>query len=497
MHRVAVVGAGIGGLSAALSLQSKGMDVTVFERLDSPGGKLHQQSIGTEQIDSGPTVFTLKPVFDRLFAQANHHFEDEVDLLKTELIARHSWVDRSTLDLFSNVEQSAAVIETFASARDAQNYRRFADESKNVFDLLDKTFMQAQQPGMLELSLGHGLKHALCMPRIKPFKTLWSHVASSFDDPRLQQLFARYSTYCGSSPYLAPATLMLIAHAERDGVYQLRDGMHALATAMVGVFQKLGGDIRYSKAIKSIETSNNSVTGLRLEDESLFETSTIVYNGDTEALTRGLLGDKVERSLPSRKVNSLSALTKCLIAKPRGFELAHHNVFFGNDYKSEFDSIFKHGQTTQHPTVYICAQDRGPELATSKEDSAANTTAEKIFCLVNAPSTKNAEDTNEEIARQAEQGMLSTLARHGLELEEFAERSVVTTPADFAAQFPGSDGALYGSPTHGWAGSFKRPGSRCRVKGLYLAGGSVHPGPGLPMVAISGQLAAEALLSDL
>jgi 1-hydroxycarotenoid 3,4-desaturase len=213
-----------------------------------------------------------------------------------------------------------------------------------------------------------------------------------------------------------------------------------------------------------------------------------VFNGDIAALTSGLLGEDMQRAAPPRRgeARSLSAVTWSLAAKAHGFPLVYHSVLFGSDYADEFASIFQRREVTREPTVYICAKGRARE--TDTDDGP-----EPLFLLVNAPPRPMSDDEAEAIERRT----FALLERHGLDIQVDPSARVRTTPDDFATLFPGSEGAIYGWPTHGWSGSFRRQGSRAHIPGLYLAGGTVHPGPGVPMVALSGRLAAASVRADL
>ncbi|MET0971428.1 MAG: FAD-dependent oxidoreductase, partial [Tardiphaga sp.] len=204
--RVVIVGAGVAGLASAVTLAAQGVDVTVLERCETPGGKLRQISIDDRQIDSGPTVFTMRWVFDELFAQAGLTFTDQVRLQPLDILARHAWDATSRLDLFADEERSVAAIGGFAGAAEAARYRAFCRDTKRIYDILETPFLRADRPSMGALLGANGFRGLFELPEIKPFSTMASALAKYFHDPRLRQLFGRYATYCGSSPYLAPAT---------------------------------------------------------------------------------------------------------------------------------------------------------------------------------------------------------------------------------------------------------------------------------------------------
>ena len=486
---VIVVGAGMGGLAAALDLSARGVRVTVLEQHGHPGGKMRQVEFNGRGIDSGPTVFTMRWIFDDLFSEIGLNFDDHVTLHEAQLLARHAWQDGGRLDLFADVASSARAIRALSGAEDAQAYRDFAVQSAKIFDTLDLPFMRNQRPSPIELGLRVGIGGLADLLATKPFVTLWNDLGKRFRDPRLVQLFSRYSTYCGSSPFRAPATLQLIAHAERAGVWYVNGGMQALAHALADAAMANGVAFRYLEPVRRFLTFDGRITGVTLASGEAVMGDAVIFNGDTAAIANGLLGEELGATVPKlpRDKRSLSAITWSMLANVSGFPLAHHNVIFGADYKDEFDAIFERQRISASPTVYICAQDRTDD---APPESAG---PERLLCLINAP----ARVLSEADVALAEDAMLNGLAKQGLVLEHAPGDCVRTTPGEFAKLFPATDGALYGRPTHGWFGSFARPGARGRIEGLYLAGGSVHPGAGVPMTAMSGRLAAACVRRDL
>ncbi|MDJ0760656.1 MAG: phytoene desaturase family protein [Woeseiaceae bacterium] len=481
---VIVVGAGMGGLVSALDLAATGFRVTLLERQSEPGGKMHEVTVGGDGVDSGPTVFTMRWVFDSLFKDAGLSLDDCVELVEAEDLARHAWLDGSRLDLYADLERSVASVAEFAGSAEAEAYRQFACQSASVFETLDDTFMRCEKPGPFGLTLSVGLTRLNRLLQTKPFSSLWAELGRVFRDPRLRQLFARYATYCGSSPFESPATLMLIAHAERAGVWMVRGGMQRFAEALLKAAQDRGVETRLDTAVDEIVSERSKVVGVRLQNGETLSSDFVVFNGDVNALSHGLLGASVEKAVPDRRKESrsLSALTWSMKATPRGFPLRYHTVFFGADYRAEFDAIFKRQTVCDEPTLYVCAQDR----IEGREPEGA----EKLFVLMNAPPRALSESEIDDFEARA----FSLLGRHGLGLDiASVERRI---PSDFDARFPGSQGAIYGWPTHGAFGTFKRSGSRSSIKGLYFAGGTVHPGPGIPMAALSGRIAAASIRKD-
>ena len=398
------------------------------------------------------------------------------------ILARHAWSDSERLDLHADLAASANAIGAFSGAAEAQRFVDFSAEARRIYRTLEMPFLRAQRPGPISLAMSNGLSGMAAMARINPFETMWKGLGRHFRDPRLRQLFGRYATYCGSSPFLAPATLMLVAHVEQAGVWTVKGGMHELALALEALARRKGVTFRYAETVTGIETAGGRVSAVRTERER-FDCSAAIVNADSNAVAAGLLGRAVKRSvMPVQpKQRSLSAITWAAVAETSGFPLARHNVFFSRDYAEEFRTL-KTGYPIE-PTVYICAQDReghqgGPE---------------RLLVLVNSPANGDHAPQPHEAVERA---MRAKLAQCGLHVDFTPDTTIITDPARFDGLFPATGGALYGRASHGWMASFQRPAARTKIPGLFVAGGSVHPGPGVPMAMLSGRLAAESLLAS-
>ncbi len=499
LRHVVVVGAGIGGLAAAAVLAHDGVAVTVLERAALPGGKMRNVLVDGRAIDAGPTVFTLRPVFEALFERLGEPLDAHLALHRLHTLARHAWADGAQLDLHADAEATVDAIGRFAGAAEARRYEHFAQRAARVFRALEYSYMRAPRPTPWSLARRAGLGGLPDLLRIAPFARLWSELQREFSNPRLQQLFGRYATYCGSSPFRAPATLMLVAHAERAGVWRVDGGLQAVAAVLAGLAAARGATLRYGAHVGRIDVDKGRVCGVQLAGGERLAADAVVFNGDTQALSLGLLGADVASAVPAVPMlrRSLSALTWNLVAPTSGFRLAHHNVFFSDAYASEFNDILVAQRLPRTPTVYVCAPDRvdGYEDGRRVVEDAATAGPERLMCLVNAPATADGRGLGAKELDTCEQTTFAHLLRCGLRIERSPASTVRTTPDDFHRMFPGTGGALYGPATHGWRASFTRPGSATRLPGLVLAGGSVHPGPGVPMAAMSGLLAAQHLLA--
>lgn len=487
---VVVLGAGAGGLAAAVDLARSGYRVTVVETAESVGGKMNQVVVQGQGIDTGPTVFTMKWIFDALFNDAGGDLDAALGQRALGTLAKHWWPGGARLDLDANINVSAANIAAFSDAANAQGYRAFCRDSAAIHNTLRDTFMAAQKPNPLSLAARVGFGKLGALLQTRPHQTLWRALGSYFTDPRLQQLFGRYATYVGSSPLAAPATLMLIAHVEQTGVWVLPGGMSSLAQALRRLAEAHGAAFRCNCKVMRVMTHNKQVSGVELETGERITADAVIFNGDVAALANGLLGDASRRAVGSVPPTGrgLSAITWTGMVDPGDFRLGYHNVFFDHQYPEEFEAIFKRGKRVDRPTVYVCAQDRS--------NGHTPKGRERALILINAPANGDRQEWSEPMLQDAWQATTSVLGRAGLKLA-LEDGAVNRSPHFYHQRYPASGGSLYGRASHGMFSSFSRPGARSRLGGLYLCGGSVHPGPGVPMATLSGRLAARAVIEDM
>ena len=491
---VVIIGAGMGGLAAALHLAVHGVEVVVLERAAAPGGKMRQVAVDGHLLDAGPTVLTMPWVLETLLREAGTTLAEALPLRPAEILARHAWSGEERLDLFACPDRSEAAIAAFAGRREADGFRTFLDRARRVYEALEGPFIRGPRPSVLGLVGRIGARGLPDLWRGGPFGTLWQALGDHFRDPRLRQLFGRYATYCGSSPFAAPAILMLVAHVEQAGVWLVEGGMHRLAALMADLAAGRGADLRYGAEVAEIVVAAGRPTGVVLRSGERIAAGAVLVNADPAAVARGHFGRAVAAAVPTMRPRdrSLSAVTWAMAATTHGFPLVRHNVFFSADYPAEFRAIFEGNRLPDDPTVYVCAQDRGADA----DGEAGVPGAERLLCLVNAPATGDGAPPTPAEIESCERRMFERLARCGLTVRPGPKESIRTGPAEFDRLFPATGGALYGMASHGWRASFDRPGSRTRMPGLYLAGGGTHPGPGVPMAILSGRLAAAAVLQD-
>lgn len=492
---VVVVGAGFGGLAAAVELACSGRRVVVLEREAAPGGKARTVEVAGRPIDVGPTVLTMRWVFDALFARAGRRLDDALSVTASQVIARHAFADGSMLDLFPDAEASAAAIAALCGPKEADGYRSFASHGAAITEAVRGPFLESERPslgGLIGQSARLGMRR---LAQVDAHRTMWRALSATFEDARLRALFGRYATYVGSSPFEAPATLNLIAHVEREGVAVVRGGMAHLARVIAVLAEELGVTFRYRTTVREITVAAGRASGVTVEDarggRERIPAAAVIANADVAVLAGGHLGEAARRAVPPRRRErrSLSAVTWAVVGRAEGFPLVHHNVFFSADYPAEHAALFGESRLPDDPTVYVCAQDR------PAHDAAAPEGDERLFVIVNAPARADTSPLSNEEVQRCERSMFSRLSKAGLQITPRA--MVTTTPTSFERLAPGSGGALYGDAAHGPFSALQRPQARTKLPGLFLAGGSVHPGPGAPMAALSGKTAARTALAYL
>ena len=488
--KIIVVGAGVGGLSAALQLAHKGYEVNIFDIHGTAGGKMRTVNTSAGPVDAGPTVFTLKHLFKSLFLDVGEQIEDHLCISPEPILARHFWRDGSTLDLYSNIERSCAELKRFSGQHAVDEFREFDFVTKKLFSSFDDPILQSPEPSLIATAAKtfkhlHKINSAL-----QPGRTLNTFAQLKFTDVRLQQLFSRYSTYVGGSPYNSPAILSLIWQAESLGVWRIKGGMYKLAETLRNLAEKRGATFYFNSPVSKIIVKNNEVVGIRLESDKEFYSNHLIFNGDPKALFDGLLGKEVRKSVSKKNVKprSLSAYVWTFSAKTPMPDLIHHNVFFNENYRSEFDDIAA-GHIPTDPTLYVCAQDRGKILKKKNE--------EKFEIIMNAAPIFNKTYTHEKEYLLCREITFENLKKMGLTFDRIPQMEALTTPRNFHQLFPASNGSLYGLSPQKVMTTFLRPLSRTKMKGLYLAGGGVHPGPGIPMAMLSGRHAAATIIKDL
>ena len=494
MDQIIIIGAGIGGLSAAIRLAAAGKRVIIYEKNAIVGGKMGQIRRGGFRWDTGPSVITMRHVLADLFAHAGRNLEDYLTLEPVEPLTRYFYPDGVVFDASRDwphmAEQIAALDE-----RDVEGYLRYLAYAARIHRITGPIFIYDEPPtprSFLRVPIGDWLK-------ADPLRTMHQAICRHVHSPHLRQLLGRFATYVGGSPYDAPATLNVIAHVElTGGVWYPRGGVYAIAQALAQLAGELGVEIYTGQPVTRILTAAQQVTGIALADSSVVEAAAVVANVDVATTYRHLLPDtgRVRRRLRSLTEQEPSCSGFVLLLGVETADLpanaptlAHHNIFFSADYQQEFDEIFKQGIPPNQPTVYLAITGK-----TDAQDAPPG--CENWFLLVNAPPLGPAFDWSTQ-ADAYRRRVLNTLATFGLDLSAAIREEIMLTPADLARQTGAWRGALYGASANSRWTAFRRPHNRCPdFRGLYFAGGTTHPGGGVPMVVLSGSVAAKLLLQD-
>ena len=486
MKPVIIIGAGIGGLCAAVHLAAAGRQVLVLEQNDAPGGKMSEVRHGGYRWDTGPSVITMRHVFEDLFRTAGKRLEDYVEFVPVEPLTRYVYPDGTIFDASRDlphmVEQIRAIDE-----RDIEGYLAYLSYVAQIHRVTGPTFIYGEPVNFRtfgKISPRDGLK-------IDGFRTMQRAIESHVRSPHLRQLLGRFATYVGASPFLAPATLNVIAHVEmNEGVWYPRGGIYRLAEAMTRLAGDLGVEIHTNRHVEEIILRDGRAVGVRTDDETL-EASAVIANVDVATVYERLLPETHRGRLRklSRAEPSCSGFIMLLGVRGEHPELAHHTIFFSPDYHREFDDIFKRGRPPENPTIYVAVTSKR-----TPEDAPAG--CENWFVMVNAPALGPQWNWNRQTGRYRDM-ILDTLAGYGLDVRNRIESEQILTPEDIEHRTGARRGALYGISSNSRWAAFRRPHNRAPdVPGLYFTGGTTHPGGGVPMVALSGRLAAAYVIGD-
>jgi len=479
-----VVGGGVGGLVSAIRLAAAGRSVALFERNAQFGGKLAVRERDGFVFDTGPSLLTLPSLLDEVFQLAGTSLTAEVDLVRLDPSFRYFWPDASTVTFRDQPVATAEALDAFSPGSGAE-YLDYLRRARTIWQTSERTFLAGDMGS--PLSLLRRLRSPRDFARIDARRTLASRVEKSFSDARLRQWLGRYATYSGSDPSLAPATLGCIAAVEADfGAWYVRGGLGALRDALVRVAQRCGVEMYADSEVLAIVATNRRVAGVRVaqsgEAEQEFLANVIVCNADAEHLYRDLLPHARRLKEVQHIERSTSGIAVMVGVEGRTPLVAHHNVWFSRDYGREFRDIAE-GRIPRHPTIYGC-------ISSVTDPTQAPTDCENWFLLINTPADERA------VTEEVGTWLLDELATLGPDLRARARFIEVIGPHDIARKYRSPRGAIYGTSSNGRSAAFRRPAIRGPLRGLYLVGGSTHPGGGLPLVTISARIATNLILRN-
>ncbi len=487
MSRVVVVGAGVGGLAAAARLAARGHDVTVCEQAQVVGGKLglleRRTEAGTFRFDTGPSLLTMPEVFADLFAATGDEWPAGLDLQRLDPLIRHRFADGTRLDTAADLDETSIRMDAAFGPGAGAEWCRLMARTDRMWAAVRRPFLESPVGGVRDLA--RQAVRVRDLQTIAPGRTLRWLGQRYLTDPRQRTLFERYATYTGSDPRRAPATLGVVPYVEqRYGGWYLRGGLRTLADELARRVSGLGGRIRTGTDVTRIETAGGGVTGVLLADGHRLPADVVVANADAAHVYRDLIPRPALVRRARRSTPSLSGFVMLLGVRGRTPGLAHHNVLFPASYDAEFDAIFGDpAAPVADPTIYISAPD-DPALRPDGHEA--------WFVLVNAPrhgTGPGAVDwSSAELSGSYSGRLFGLLAQRGLGITERLLFCHVITPADLAEATRAPGGAIYGTSSNGARSAFLRPPNRSPVPGLFLVGGSAHPGGGLPLVALSARI---------
>ncbi len=486
MKTVAIIGGGLGGLTAAITLASSGYHVKLFEKNSHFGGKMLAVDQEGYHFDFGPNTITLPHVFQNVLEKAglnpNHYFTFE----KLTHHTRNTFSDGLSFDLSSSESYMTNQLKQL-DPKGAAKYKSFIKDIEKLYSLSNQHFFHRTFQSWrdyLSPQLGNALR------KVKPTRTLHDFYEQYFQNPRIIQALDRYATYIGSNPYVAPATFAMIAYLELvDGVYYTKGGNTNIAKGFVHAAKDLGVELYANAKVRQLHVHQKQVEGVVLENGETIEADEVIINGDLLKAYPDLVSEEHRPHFSNQKVRefepSISGFVILAGLEGRIPDLHHHHVFFSGNYKKEFKQI-ESGHYATEPTIYICTS--------SKVDPDVSPNGDNCFILVNAPPTSVGEDDDLD-PEEYKQVIYDRLKSFGIDIQSKLKYEQVWTPEDIRDKFGAFRGSLYGPASNRKVDAFARPFNRSQdIQNLYFAGGSTHPGGGSPMVVLSGKNVAEAIV---
>jgi len=500
MARVAVIGAGMAGLSVSARLAKRGHEVTILERASTIGGKLGRYERDGFVFDTGPSLLTLPAVYRDTFRKSGRPLERELELVPVDPAFCYRFADGAQVRL-PNASRSGVkhALDAAFGGGAGEQWASLLARAGAIWDVTRGPFLQSPLEGPRTLArLARNVDH---VRTVAPWQTLRGIGKQYLRDPHLRQMLDRYATYSGSDPRRAPGVLSTIPYVEQTfGAWHVPGGLRNLGEALAARVRLRGATLRTDAQVTEVLTTAGRASGVRLADGETVPADVVVANCDASTLYGRLLGGhrasrEVMGSITKAGL-SFSGFVLLLAVRGRTPGMAHHTVAFPHDYDDEFDSLFgtsrRAARPVPDPAVYICNPD--DELMRPEGH-------ESWFVLVNAPRQRDPAGPDRQpgtvdwtapgVADQYADHVLDVLAGRGLDVRDRLLWRVVRTPADLEAETGAPGGAIYGTSSNSQRAAFLRPANASPVPGLYLVGGSSHPGGGLPLVGMSAEIVSD------
>jgi len=484
---IKIIGAGLGGLAVSCLLAKKGHTVSIFEKNERPGGKIDEIRARGFRFDTGPSLLTMPFILESLFDFCDVDINDYLDIQPVDPICRYFYPNGTQFDCFQDSSLNIAQIQEFAPS-DVEAYEEFLDYSEQLYERTKEAFLFNPLYGLSDV----GTLNLTDFFRIDAFHTVAERVDEMFQSSELRQFFKRFTTYNGSSPFLAPATLNVIPHVELTlGGYYINGGMYSLIESLGQLANKLGVEIFYNTGITKINTDRGKISGLTNQAGNHIPADLVVSNADAHETYLNLFTDSEISTVKQKRIASLepscSGFVLLLGIDTTYDKLTHHNIFFSEDYDWEFRQIFEQKIMPMDPTIYVA------NTSNTNPDHAPKGSS-NLFVLVNAPYLSDEYDWQKKEEAYS-QKIIKRLESRGLtNLNEHIEFKKSITPRDFYNRYQSNKGSIYGTSSNSKFAAFMRPRNKSRsIDGLYLVGGSTHPGGGIPLVSLSAFHAAELI----
>jgi len=485
-----IIGAGMGGLAAAVDLAARGKRVAVYEHAPTPGGKVAVALEDGVEFDTGPSLLTWPAVFEELFVRAGTTLAEHVRLIDHDPAFRYVWPDGTTLDMARGREASIESVRRSLGPKAGEELDRFLRYAEGIWNVAAPEFIEHDAPDFFGL-LRRGLPGLRAASQIDAFATMRGAIKDRVRSPHLAAILLRFATYTGSDPRRTPATLCSIAHVEMTlGAFGVAGGMIELVRALSRLAINLGASIHCGARVERVLVDGGRACGIALEGGTVIGARCVISNAEVGHLA-SLLPPTSRGVVQAPEELTTSGVTFVSRARRRSGAAARaaHTVLFSRDVDQEVADLFDGHMPPREPTVYVCAQ----EIAHQRTGWAEH---EPIFAMGNAPATRQARYDDGDLMTLRDR-MRSRLVEHGI-LDPGDAIVWERGPRELEARFPDSGGALYGAASHGWSAAFRRtPNAIAALPGLFVASGSAHPGGGLPLAALSGRAAARAALRGL
>lgn len=475
-----IIGSGVSGLAAAIRMRNKGFKVTVFEANGFAGGKLSSESRNGYRFDMGPSVFTMPSYVDELFVLSGKNPRDHFNYIHLDPVYRYFFEDGTVLDSFHGKEKYSAEMAKKVKDRQAA-ILKYLDNTEYVYHLTADVFLYNSLHKFRNFFRKPVLKGLLNFGKIGAFETMNEANEKAFADKKMVQIFNRYSTYNGSSPYLAPATLNVIPHLEIiEGAYYPEGGMVAITEALVKLAREIGVEFKFSSPVREIVIENKKVRGLRT-DAGVQHFDVVISNMDVYNSYQKLMPDVKRPEKTLRQDKSSSAVIFYWGIKKEFKELGLHNILFSENYREEFDTIFSKKSIYSDPTIYI-------NITSKHTPSDAPPGCENWFTMINVPN--NSGQNWDELVAEARKSMIGKINRIlKTNIEEYIECEMTLDPRLVESRTSSAFGAIYGNASNNKFAAFLRHANFSKeIKGLYFCGGSVHPGPSIPLCLLSAKI---------